>query len=435
MSVHAGTILHLGGRNVIDRVQSAGLGDARVPQDTIREVGNPYIVDKIPTDPSFTFTLETLDVSAEIEAWLAGYIAPNEDDGSNGVDEGVPYIAGPGNVPPAGAALAAGHEFKWNDTGFVNVISPWKDPLSGDAGNVAAGHLIPGYMPTRISYRFGVTENAATTVELAGGSYYYADGAPREQFMLGDGATTAFPTADVAIPYRRGGATGTSFKCIFGVIVNGVLQTEGVDYTQTAPPDGTPLVATVTFAVAPPVGADIRFVYFTTVAESYPRAAHADTVVKPGAVRGRHICVYLGSGGARAKVGGVQSAELTATVDGDFEREFCNEEIVGYSINGRDCNGTLGVRSKNADAFLDLVAKVTNVPRAEVQGWLNQHDLPMEIQILNPKNPAQVIKTLYVPDAQFQVPGTPARVNTPTDFSFGWESKSGTYSAFIGAMP
>jgi hypothetical protein len=410
MSVHAGTILHLGGRNVIDRVQSAGLGDARVPQDVIREVGNPYIVDKIPTDPSFQFTLETLDVSSEIEAWLAGYIATDEDDGADGVDSGVPTIGG--------AAIAAGHEFKWNDTGFVNVISPWKDPLSGDAGDVVAGHLIPGYMPTRISYRFGVTENAATTVELSGGSYYYAKGAPREQFETGDG-----------------GSGGTSFKAIFGVIVNGVLQTEGVDYTQAPTGVVATAVATVTFAVAPPVDADIRFVYFTSASESYPRAAHASTIVKPGAVRGRHICVYLGSGINRAKVGGVQSAELTATVDGDFEREFCNEEIVGYSINGRDCNGSLGVRSKNADAFLDLVSKVTGVAKTEVQGWLNTNDLPMEIQILNPKNPAQVIKTLYVPDAQFQVPGTPARVNTPTDFSFGWESKSGTYSAFKGAKP
>lgn len=427
MSVHAGTILHLGGRNVIDRVQSAGLGDARVPQDVIREVGNPYIVDKIPTDPSFTFTLETLDVSSEIEAWISGYIAGDEDDGSSGIDSGVPTIGG--------AAIAAGHEFKWQDCGFVNVISPWKDPLSGDAGDVTAGHLIPGYMPTRISYRFGVTENAATTVELAGGSYYYADGAPREQFETGDGIQTAFPTDDPAIMYRRGGAGGTSFKAIFGVIVDGVLQTEGVDYVQAPTGVVATAIATVTFAVAPPIGADIRFVYFTDASESYPRAAHASTIVKPGAVRGRHICVYLGAGGSRAKVGGVQTAELTATVDGDFEREFCNEEIVGYSINGRDCNGTLGVRSKNASAFLDLVSKVTGVAKTEVQGWLNTNDLPMEIQILNPKNPAQVIKTLYVPDAQFQVPGTPARVNTPTDFSFGWESKSGTYSAFKGAKP
>src|SRR5213592_2450910 len=191
MSVHAGTILHLGGNNVIDRIQSAGLGDVRVPQDTIREVGNEYIVDKVPTDPSFTFTLETLDVSTEIEAWLKGKSGTDEDDGS------------------AGPELAAAEEFKWQQAGFVNVISPWKDPLTGDTGHVEAGHLIPGYMPTRISYRFGVTDNAATTVELSGGSFYYGKGAPREDRSVGDAVKVAFDTADPAIPYRRGGAAGT----------------------------------------------------------------------------------------------------------------------------------------------------------------------------------------------------------------------------------
>jgi hypothetical protein len=72
MSVHAGTILHVGGNNVIDRIQSAGLGDVRVPTDVVREVGNSAIVDKVPTEPSFTFTLESLDVSAELEAFITG---------------------------------------------------------------------------------------------------------------------------------------------------------------------------------------------------------------------------------------------------------------------------------------------------------------------------------------------------------------------------
>lgn len=428
MSVHAGTILHLGGRNVIDRVQSAGLTNASVPQDTIREVGNPAIVDKIPQEPSFTFSLETLDVSTEIEAWLAGYLAASDAD-----DQGADLTGG-----AAGAALPDGTEFRWDGTQFVNVPSPWKDPASGDAGNIVAGHLIPGFMPTQIAYRFGVTDNAGTTVELSGGSFYYAKGAPREVFVAGDGVATTFPTPDAAIPYRRGGAGGTSFKGIFGVIVDGQLMTEGVDYTQAevaAPVAPLPAAWAVTFTTPPANGADVRFVYFSSVAHAYPKAVLASTITKPAAVRGRHICVYLGTGGARQKVGSVQGFDLTATVQGDFEREFCNEEIVGYTINGRDCTGTMTVRSKNADAFLDVVSKVTGVAKAEVQGWLNTNSIPLEVAILNPKNPAQVLKTLYVDDAQFGIPATPARVNTPTDFAFTWESKSGLYSAFKGAKP
>jgi hypothetical protein len=417
MSVHAGTILHVGGNNVIDRIQSAGLGDVRVTNDVIREVGNELIVDKIPQDPTFTFTIESFDTSAELEALITG------------------QHAGTGSGADPASVAADGTAYRWGDCEFINIPSPWKDPGTGSAGVVDGGHLVPGYYPTRIRYRFGVTDNATQEVELSGGSFYYAAGAPVEEFATGDGATTAFPTAEPAIPYRRGGVEGTSFKSIFGVIVDGELQTEGVDYTQSPTNTAAAGVATITFTTAPATGADIRFAYFTTTEQSYPQSVHADTIVKPAAVRGRNICVYLGSGGSRQKLGSVQAFELEATVDGEYEREFCNEEIVGYTVNGRDVTGSVTVRSKNADAFRAVLSKITGVSADEVFGWLNTHDLPLEVQIQNPKNPAQILKTLYVDDAIFQPPGTPARVNTPTDFEIRWESKSGDYTAYKGSKP
>jgi hypothetical protein len=57
------------------------------------------------------------------------------------------------------------------------------------------------------------------------------------------------------------------------------------------------------------------------------------------------------------------------------------------------------------------------------------------VQIENPKNPGTLLKTLYVSDAQFQPPGTPARVNQPTDFAITWESKRGSFQEFKGAKP
>ena len=420
MSVHAGSILHLGANNVIDRIQSAGLGDVRVPIEVIREVGNREVVDKVPGDPDFTFTLESLDVSTELEAWLTGKQGTGTGSGQ-----------APGFNDPDGTA------YSWLDCKYVNVVSPWKDPLTGSGGVVNAGHLVPGYYPTRIRYRFGVTDNATEEVELAGGSFFYSAHAPTEQFATGDGTTVAFTTDDPAVGYRKGGAAGTTFKHVFGVIVNGVLQVDGSDYTQSGPQSGSPPAgtATITFTTAPASGADIRFAYFTTASRSYPQTVHASTVVKPGAVRGRNICVYIGDGGSRQKVGGVQSFELEATVDGDVEREFCNEEIVGRTVNGTDANGTLTVRSKDASAFISLLSKVTGVPANEVFGFLNTNDVPVTVEIQNPKNPAQVLKTLRVSDAIFQPPGTPARVNTPTDFALRFESRSGTYTAYKGSGP
>jgi hypothetical protein len=420
VSINAGSIVHVAGTNVIDRIQSAGLNDVRITQDVIHEVGNNEIVDKIPGDPDFTFSLNTLDVSCEVEAWLSGERPASESSNP---------ASGAGASDPAGTA------YNWSDFGFVNVPSPWKDPSTGSAGTVGAGHLIPAYYCNRVHYEFGATENSQETFDLSGGSYYYNGNAPVEDHFVGDGADTTFPSTRAAVGYRIGGADGTTFRHVFGVIVDGELQTEGVDYTQDNGGAVTTAVTTVTFTTAPALGKSIVFCYFTTHAEAFPDSVHPSTIVKPAAVRGRHVCVYLGSGGSRAKVGSVQAFVLDGTVDATVEREMCNEEIVGVTINSRDTNGSMTVRSKNSAAFLALASKVTGVPVAEVIGWLNTHAIPIEVAILNPKNPAETLKTLYVDDALFQIPGTAARANQPTDFQFGWESRSGDFTVYKGAKP
>jgi hypothetical protein len=414
MSVHAGSILTIGGNNVIDRIQSAGLGDPNIPVETIREVGNRLVVDKIPGEPDFTFTMETLDVSTDLMAFLCGKTGA---------------IAEPAGAP--GAADPAGTEYKWEDCGCVNVCSPWKDPLSGADGDVVAGHLIPNYYPTRVSYRYGVTDNAGMTVELGGGSFYYGGATPVEEYATGDGIVDAYSTSEAIVPHRIGGGAGTTFRNVFGVIVAGVPMIEGADYTVAVVAD----IATITFVTPPAAGALVRFSYFTSAAHSYPQTVHATTVTKPGAVRGRHIPIFLGSGGARQRLASVQTFELEATVDSEVEREMGTEEPIGRVVNSRDCTGSITVRSKDAPAFLGLLAKVTGAPVDEVFGYLNQNPVPLEVAILNPKNPGAVLKTLWVSDAIFQMPGTPARVNTPTDFTLRWDSQNGTYSEFKGAKP
>lgn len=417
MSVHAGTIIHVGGRGTLDRLQSAGLGDVRVPVETIREVGNYEIVDKIPGEPDFTFSLESWDVTTELEAFLTGQ-------------------AGSSSLASGGAADiddAPGTEYKWSDCGFVNIISPWKDQVTASAGAIGAGHIVPGFYPTRIRYRFGVTDSAAQEVELSGGSFYYAKTAPVEEFFTGDGADETFQTAEIPRRYRKGGATGTEFKWLFGVIVDGILMTQGVDYTVTGA-DGSQ--KTVDFVTAPRNGARIRIAYFTESAKAYPQSVHASTIVKPGAVRGRNILIRLHlAGNVVAQVGGVQSTELEATVEGEVEREFGNEEPTGRTINGRDCNGSVTVRSKDFNAFIRLLSQVTGVAENEVFGFINLESVGLEIQIQNPKNTGEILKTLWVDDAIFQTPGTDARVNQPTDFAFRWESRSGDFSVFKGARP
>lgn len=416
MSVHAGQILLVGGLNILDRVQRAGLGNAKVPVDTVREVGNTKVVDKVPTEPDFNFTLETFDVTTELEAFLQGKVGT-----------GSGPTQGPGATDPDGT------EYKWSNCQFVNIQSPWKNSLAS-GGVISAGHLVPGYYPTKISYKFGIKENAAATAELAGGAFYYAGNAPVEDFFTGDGATTAFLSTRVAVPYRVGGAGGSTFISAFGVIVNGILQTNGVDYVQTPTNTSAPGTVTVTFATAPAASANIRFAYFTNAAVSHPDTEHATAAVKPGSVRGRHICVYLGSGGSLAKVGSVQTFQLDATTTAALERELCNTETVGITINGFDCTGNMVIRARDTAQFLNILSKMTGVSTSEVIGFLNVNPIPLTIQILNPKNPGAVLKTIYVPDAIFQPPSTEVRVNQATDWTAEFDSQSGDFSVFKGAF-
>jgi hypothetical protein len=413
MSVRAGEILHVAGNNVIDRIQSAGLGNVQVPIERILEVGNRETVDKIPGEPDFTFSMESLDVSVELLAFLSGQVSGS---GSASVAE----------------SLADGTSFDWLDVAgrAVNITSPWKDPATGSAGVVEAGHLIPGYYVTRLAYRYGVTDNASQSVDLSGGAFFYGEFAPTEAFFTGDGATDAFVTPNNAVGYRKGGADGSTFKSVFGVIVDGTLQTEDVDYVVTPGTVGAG-ARTITFTVAPATGADVRVCYFTNAAKAFPQSVHASTLVKPGAVRGRNIRIVVEGD----RIGGVQSFELDATCTGTLEREMGTEDVVGYSLTETNASGTITIRAKDKDAFFDFLSRVTGVARSEVFGWFNQNSVELEVQIENPKNPGTLLKTLYVSDAQFQPPGTPARVNQPTDFAITWESKRGSFQEFKGAKP
>lgn len=419
MSIRAGSIVTVAGRNVVDRLQSAGLGNAQVPVETIREVGNDLVVDKVPGEPDFSFSMESWDVTTDMMAFLTGKTGQQA-----------------ANLPP-GNADAAGTEYRWENCRYVNLTSPWKSDTGSQGGHIGAGLIIPGYYPTRLRYSFGVTDNAVQEVELAGGAYYYAKTPPVEEYAVGDAVIVAFVTSETARALRLGGAGGTTFQRIFGVLVNGQIQTRGVDYVESivAADAGQPALTTITFLVAPPVGADVRFCYFTEAAKTLPQAVNADATIKPGAVRGRNIVVRIDPDGADVRLPGIQTYEMEATVDGDTERELGNADPTGRSNNGTDVTGTVTVRPKDIAAFYNALKLVTGVDTDEVYTYFYQQIVPVQVDIQNPKNAGQILKSLFIEQGQFQPPGTPARVNTPTDFAFAFNSVNGTFSEFKGGRP
>jgi hypothetical protein len=422
MSILAGSIIHAAGRTVINRIQAAGLGAVNIPIDTVHEVGNMFIVDKIVQEPEFTFTMESLDVSTELEALLHGEVSSST-----------------ASAAAQGELDAGGKSYDWSEIQPINIISPWKNPATGSAGTVEAGHLLPSYFPKKITYKFGVKADAMQTVELDGGAFYYGAFAPFEDFYAGNGATKEFVTTNPAVHTRIGGVLGSTFQSVFGVLVNGTYMVEGEDYEITG--GGTAAekaVATITFTEAPANGAVIRVAYFTTAAQAYPQPVHANTVVIPGAVRGRNIVVSIAplNSDAWVRLPRVQEVKLEGTYDAPIERELGDTDPVGRTINSFDTNGDMIIRAENRASFFNLLKLMTGLnTQEEVVGYINQNPIRLKIEIQNPRNPGEILKTLFVPDAIFDIPGTPARANTPTDFTLTFKAQTGDHTVFKGAFP
>ena len=434
MTVKAGTIVTVAGHTVIQRLQSQGLGDVRIPINTIREIGNDSVVDKVPGEPEFTFSMESLAVDNSIEALLHGEIA-----------------TGTGPTNGAGYGDAAGTEYPWTEAQPLTICSPWKDPQSYGSGNVIAGHIIPGYFPSKLDYKFGVTENASITAELRGGTFYYGLGAPTEDTLLASaGNKGPYTTLEPVIRYRVGGVEGTTFYGILGLLVNGVQMVQGEDYVENETPGpigGTAVLGFTFTSYTPKAGDTIRVAYFTDNAHAYPTSVQESSLILPGAIRGRNIKLSVSTisidpdtgvetFGAWQMVYGVQTVTLSASFDITPERELANDKIISYTVNGTDVTGTLTQHAKDASAFFNLIAQSTGLnTQQELVGWLNINPLRLKIELQNPRNPSEVLKTLYVPDAFITIPGTPAKANAVVDFSMSWESITGVFSAYQGECP
>jgi len=135
--IPAGSIIHVGGRTVINRLQDAGLQDPRVPTQTVYETGNDLVVGKVLTEADFRFQLTSWDVSCDLMALLQGKMATMGTQIS--------------------AADAAGTVYRWENCTNINIMSPWKRDTGSAGGDISAGVIIPTLYPTiRLSVFFAV---------------------------------------------------------------------------------------------------------------------------------------------------------------------------------------------------------------------------------------------------------------------------------------
>lgn len=394
MSIKAGAIIHDVHGFVVDRIQTGGAGQININEEKIYELGNWDSVGTVRDTPDLSFDLESFDVSTELEALLT-FVDPT--------------------------TVIDGDAFDLNDSTPLDVISPFKPGTN--LFTVDHGLIIPYLTLENSTYRFGIRENATQQHTLRGDSFFFVDGAPYYEEFSGDGSTATFNLAQTAIPYNYAGDTlYVVGLCV--VFADGTYRRLffGEDYTNT-----TTSFTLLDAAGDSPAGSTLKAVYGSAAQANYPSTIHEGIAVKPAAVRGKDIDVYVGDAAATptfTRWTSVQSFEVTRSVTLDADEEFGNPQYVGQDYDVPEVNGSISVRPRDNQDLWDKVYAVTNVSPGEIAGPLTSVGLPVELRVSDPDTGTR-LKTFYIPDARFQIPGVQGRVQTKTEVTFNFTSDGG----------
>jgi hypothetical protein len=401
MAVKGGQILHDAYGFIIDRIQTGGATGLNIPEEKVYEVGNFEAVGTTRDAPDLSFGLESWDASTELEALLT-FLDPT--------------------------TAVNGDSYDLSTAVPMDITSPIKDAWR--IYQASRGVVIPYLSLESSRYRFELRGNASQQHTLRGDSYFFVDGSPRYEEFAGDGSTPAFNfTTGPALPYRYEGEA----QYVLGASVVYSDRTYKRLFRDTDFTDSTTAITLIDPTVAP-TGSTLRVVYGNASPVTMPQRLHATTAVKPAALRGRNIDVYIGDAAATptfTRWTSVQSAEVNFTLTLDKDEEFGNPQAVAQDHDVPEVAGNVVIRPRDTAELWDKVFQVTNVAPGEVAGPLTSVTVPMEIRMSDPDTGAR-LKTLYIPDAQFKPPAIEGRVQAKQEPTFEWTSLGGNLTVYKG---
>lgn len=402
MAIHAGQIIHDAYGFVIDRIQTGGVSNLNIPLDKVYELGNYQSVATIRDTPDLSFDVESFDVSTEIEA-INNFVTPSTVVNGQVLDPNL-------SIP-------------------LDILTPLKSVKN--AFDVTNGLIVPYLTLESSVYNFGVSSNATQQHTYRGDSVFFVDGgSPYYEQFNGNGTNGPFALAHTAKVYNYGGdAVHVLGLCV--VYTDGSYKRLkfGDDYTDT-----TTSFTLIGGAALAPTGSKIRAVYGSSTPSNYPQTVHQGVTVKPAAVRGKDIDIYVGSSAATPVFGrwsDVQSVQVTRKLTLDADKEFGNAQNVSQDYDIPDVSGTITVKPSSNDTLFDKIYQVANVAAGEIAGPFTSVGIPLEIRINDPDTGTR-LKTLYVPDARFTVPNLQGKVEQKQELTFNWTSDGGSLLVYKG---
>lgn len=416
MATLGGQILHQAGKYVLDRIQSAGPGDLNIPEEKIYELGNFESIGTIRDIPEISFQLESYDMSTEMECILV-----NED-------------------PTTFSSTPGSNEIDFRDSVPIDIISPWKSRRN--QFNIVSGVVIPYLTLESATYRFGVGENSTQSFTLRGDSIFYTLGSPyTEEFTnTGVGPYTLGETARLYSP-----TVADSVYVLSVCLVDSVSGAyKRVFFDSTGDSGYTNTSTTFTLPVDESADYDtVRVTYGSTnTTEEYTQTGnnphgepvHRTTTLKPAAVRGKDIDVYIGSADATptwTRLNSVQNFETTWSVSLENDEELGNDRYVSSEYDVPEVSGSIGVKPFDPADLFNKIGQITGVDTSEVIGPNVTNVVPLEVRVSHPDT-GDRLKTFYIPDARFTVPGYSGQANTKLETSMNYSSESGVLYVYNG---
>lgn len=416
MATSGGQILHQAGKFVLDRIQTGGPGDLNIPEEKIYELGNYESIATIRDIPEISFDLESFDMTTEMECLII-----NKD-------------------PVTFPSTVGSNRIDFKNAVPFDIISPWKSRKG--QFNIVKGVVIPYLTLESASYRFGVGENSSQSFTFRGDSIFYTPGQPwYEEFAnTGVGPYTLDETATV---YVKGSdniyilsvclvsSTTGAYKRVF-------YDSTGVDgYTNTSTSFTLPSDESATYdTVKVTYGTAAGTSNYTQTGNNYAgNNVHENVSTKPAAIRGKDIDIYIGTTAATptfSRLTSVQNVEVTWSAPLENDEELGNERYVSTDYDVPEVNGSIGVKPFDPADLFTKVSQITGVPSNQVVGPNVTVPVPLEIRVNHPDTGAR-LKTFYIPDARFSVPGYSGQANTKLENTMNFTSDSGVLYVYKGS--
>ena len=355
-----------------------------LPTTTIDELGRKLHVGKTQETPTVTVTVEAFDVSHNTVSYLTGYT--------------------PSTFPASGVSIT---QLK-----NVDVIGQIRD--SSTLGIVNALYVPRGTV-TGMDASFGVTTNSTVTYTVSANAKKELKNPVYYELLTTGSGTAALTRAPSWLPVTSGYLLSAFRTSTNG---QGVYLDNEIDYTVTG--------SNVNFIGG--AAGDVTWVTYTSTANPtvlFQPLNDTDTA----AVQGKYVPLSI----SVSSIPRVQTATIKLA--------YAVETLYEIGGLGKPIGNELGVPNVTGDVSVfktdnDLVNILTGTPSAvETNMEFARMDLPLKVQLKDPRNTANVLLTYYVPSITVVSESDTSQVNASVMETFAWESTTGELFVVSGVGP